>query len=348
VINLSAGTRENLTLNGRLDINQGDYTFTFQSIKRKFKLRENVSNYLQWNGDPYDATLKVTAEYLAEKVRFSDLGLNSSNAYSNVINTGVRQFVGDVLVIAKMSETLKKPKIEFDIALPANSPIINDADAATVLSLIKRDENELNKQVSLLVVFNSFGPLSSTRNALWNPGKTAVEGIVVNSFSSFISAQLTRQFSNLIQNVLKDPTLRVNFSASVYSGSNLGDNNLNTTTTFLNRSNLAFSINKSYFNERLTFIVGSSVDFGLNNTVAASAGGNLQFLPDVTAQLKLTPDGKFLLNFFYRQNTSYVGTTTTTIGKQSRSGASISYRKEFDSFDELFRKKKKTPLPADT
>ena len=45
VLDMRVGTNENLSLNGRLDIDKGDYTFTFQSIKRKFKLREGEANY---------------------------------------------------------------------------------------------------------------------------------------------------------------------------------------------------------------------------------------------------------------------------------------------------------------
>ncbi|HEY4149537.1 MAG TPA: hypothetical protein VGM41_11435, partial [Chitinophagaceae bacterium] len=347
IIDLHAGTRDNLTLNGRLDITKGDYTFSFQSIKRRFNLRENASNFLKWNGDPYDATVNVSTEYKAERVRFSDLGLGSNTAYSSVINTNVLQYQGDVLVIANIGNTLKKPSIDFDIELPPTSTLANDPDAATVLQLITRDKNELNKQVSLLVVFNSFGPLSSTRNIAWNPGQKVFEGIVVNSISGVISNALTKQFSSLFQNLLKDPTFHFNVSASLYSSSNLAD--ISNQNNFLNRSSLTFSINKSYFNERLNFIVGSALDFGFTNTAAANANNNLQFLPDVTAQLKLTPDGKFMLNFFYRQNTSYVGSLgSTTIGKQSRSGISISYRKEFDSLDDLFRKKRQEPPRADT
>ncbi|MBS1565566.1 MAG: translocation/assembly module TamB domain-containing protein, partial [Bacteroidetes bacterium] len=342
-LDLRAGTRENLTLNGRLDIDRGDYTFSFQSIKRRFSLRQNANNFLVWNGDPYNAQLNVSAEYTAPNVRFSDLGLNSNTSYMSAIDPSVRNFVGDVVVIAEIKNTLKTPKINFKIALPGNSVLANNPDAATVLSLITRDENELNKQVSLLVVFNSFGPLSTTRNANFNIAQRGLfEGIVVNSLSSFFSATLTRQFSNLLQTVLKDPTIRVNISANFYNGNNLSD--LTTQSTFLNtyRSNFALSINKSYFNERLTFMVGSALDVGFNNAAAASAGNNLQFLPDVNAQLKLTPDGKFVLNFFYRQNTGYGGTNNNvTLGKQSRSGASISFRKGFDSLSELFKKNPK-------
>jgi hypothetical protein len=135
------------------------------------------------------------------------------------------------------------------------------------------------------------------------------------------------------------PTININ--ASAYSGAALAD--VASQTQFLpDRVNTSFSVNKSYFNERLTFIVGSALDFGLNNTSTANTKNNFQFLPDITAQLKLTSDGKILFNLFYRENRNYL--TSLTTGKQSRSGASISYRKEFETIDELFRKKKKQSL----
>ena len=73
------------------EIDKGDYTFTFQSIKRKFKLREGEANYIQWNDDPYDADINVVAEYTAPNVRFSDLGTNNNPALS-AINTNVKNY----------------------------------------------------------------------------------------------------------------------------------------------------------------------------------------------------------------------------------------------------------------
>ncbi len=339
-IELNAGTRSDLSLKGRFDIDKGDYTFTFQSIKRYFKLREGEGNFIQWNEDPYNAEIFVVAEYRAQNVRFSDLGIN--NTIGKNFNEGVKQYVGDVLVKTTITNKLKDLKFKFNIELPSNNALRNDPDANALLGLIERDENERNKQTSLLIVFNSFGPLTSYSTAGLNVTKSAFEGIVLNSISGFVSNQLTKQFSNVLQNVFKDPSIRFNINASVYSGVALSD--VTTQTSFLpDRTNLNFSINKSYFNERLTVIVGSALDFGLSNTsAAAAAGNNFQFLPDVTFQYKLTPDGKILFNLFYRENRSYLSTALS--GKQSRSGASISFRKEFDSIDELFRSKKKKPV----
>jgi hypothetical protein len=289
ILNMRVGTSENLSLNGRLDIDQGDYTFTFQSIKRKFHLREGESNYISWIDDPYNADINVVAEYTAPNVRFGDL----NNSALSALTTNVKNYVGDVLVKTAITGKLKKLDFKFDIELPPNSALANDPDVVGptgILSIIERDESERNKQSSLLIVFNSFGPLTNS-TGVWNPAATAFQGIFLNSISGVVSNQLSRAFSNVLQNVFKDPSFRININASAYNGTVLTDLASQSTQYLPDRVSTAFSINKSYFNERLTFIVGSALDFGLNSTSAANTRNNFQFLPDVTAQYKLTSDG---------------------------------------------------------
>jgi hypothetical protein len=100
-----------------------------------------------------------------------------------------------------------------------------------------------------------------------------------------------------------------------------------------------FSVAKSVLDERLTFTLGSALDFGLSAQQAAVAP--FQFLPDFTAEWKIKPDGRLLLTLFYRDSYNYIYN-----GKENRSGISISHRREFETLDELFnRKKKKPPVP---
>ena len=71
-----------------------------------------------------------------------------------------------------------------------------------------------------------------------------------------------------------------------------------------------------------------------------------EFLPDITAAYKITPDGRVSLTLFYRDSYNYLGTGNHTLNS---SGSSISYRRDFDRLDELFKKKKKKapkPKPA--
>ncbi len=340
-LQINANTNGDLSLTGRYDINRGNYNFSFESLlKKPFKLRENANNYIQWSGDPFNAMINIDAEYEAENVKFSDLGLdNFGGITGGSVNQNVRNYRGKMLVIANLTGQLMKPDIKFQIELPQNSPLRNDPDAQLLLSSIRKDENELNKQVAFLIVFNSFAPRTASGTQA-NIGGAAFEGIVVGSISGVLSNALSKQFSSVLQNLFNDKSIRVSFDARLYSGSNFLANVGGNNAFNIDRTNLNLSIAKSYLNDRLSFTFASAVDFGLTSA-QVNAAGNLPFLPDITAEWKITPDGRLVLTFFYRDTYNYLGGTGA---RQNRTGASISYRKDFDRIWDLFmprREKKK-------
>lgn len=331
-LKIKAATNGEFNITGRYDIDRGNYNFNFGSVlKKPFRLRENAGNYILWSGNPDDAIINVDAEYEAENVRFSDLGDLANIAQ---VSTNVTRYRGKVIVVANLSEQLMSPNIKFSIELPPSSPIKNDFGVITLLNHIQQDPNELNKQVTFLVVFNSFGPLSASPQA--SLAGTAFEGIVVSSISGMLSNTLSRQFSNVFQRVFNDKSIQVNFNAQLYSGTNF-INSINRNPFNLDRTNVNLSVGKSLFNERLTFTFGSALDFGLTNE-QVTATRNLPFLPDITAEWKITPEGRFLLTFFYRDSYNYLYGPGV---RQNRSGASISYRRDFDNIGELLRNEKK-------
>lgn len=344
-LKMQTGTDGDFSITGRYEIDRGNYNFNFQSLLRKpFRLREGVGNYIQWRGDPYDATIKIDAEYRAENVRFSDLATQQVTA----ANENVRKYRGEVIVVASLTEKLMQPTIQFQIELPSNSPLKDDPDALAILQQIQRDQNELNKQVAFLIVFNSFGPVSTAANQS-GLATLAFEGVVVNSISGILSSVLSRQFSSIFQKIFNDKSIKVNINAQVYSGTNLIDNLNRNGGLNIDRTNLNFNIGKSFLNERLTFSFGSALDIGLS-TQQIQATRNLQFLPDITAEWKLRQDGKLVLTFFYRDSYNYLSGTGA---RQNRSGASISYRRDFEHLGDLFRgdikkKKLRPPLVEDS
>lgn len=333
-LKMRVGTNTNFTMNGRYEIESGYYNFNFQSWKKTFVLLPNRESSITWNGDPYGAKLNIDAVYQADNVRFSDL--LSSGGFI-VDDNNVRSYRGRVDVIAKISQNLVSPRIDFSIELPETSPIRNNFQAQLLFETIQRDDAELHKQVSYLILFNTFGPLTAAGSQSNNSGafaNAAFESLVVSSISGFLSSVLTNEFSKLLQNVFNDRTLKVNLSASLYSGTNIAGIS-NTQMMLPDRTNVNFNVSKSYLNERLTFVVGSAIDFGIN----AAQTSTFQFLPDVNAEYKLTPDGKFRINFFYRNNWSYIASSAL-----QRSGVSLSYRREFDRYSEFFRRKKRKPF----
>ncbi|HVW60088.1 MAG TPA: translocation/assembly module TamB domain-containing protein, partial [Puia sp.] len=332
---MTVGTNDDLRLNGRYEIDRGNYNFTFQSFIRKpFILKEGVGNYIQWTGNPYDANINITATYRAENVRFSDLGLSTSSGLA-ITSENVKRYRGDIIVTELLSQRLMSPKIDFQIDLPPNSPLKNDPEALLLLQKIQGDANELNKQVATLVGLNTFVPLSSSTSAFDAPG--AATTVVVNSISGILSNYFSRWGYNLLRRIFKDNSLRVNFNTSFYSGAAISD--LDQSRLTPDRTNLNLSITKSVWQEKLTLTLGSAFDIGMGAAQVQAA--SFQFLPDITAEYKITPDGRVILSFFYRDSYNYLSANRT----QNSSGASISYRRDFDRIDELFKKKKKTPRP---
>ena len=96
-------------------------------------------------------------------------------------------------------------------------------------------------------------------------------------------------------------------------------------------------------NERLTFTVGSAFDFGL--TAQQAAYGAVQFLPNVTAEYKLTESGHVVLRFLNGDTYNYLSGGSRPMNS---SGTSISYRRDFDRLDEIFKKKKNTEATDST
>jgi len=339
-LQMRVGTNEDMSIRGRYIIDRGNYNFSFQSfIKKPFVFMQGADNFIQWTGDPYDADINIQAVYEAENIQFSDLD-NSKTGTSSINNTGkARTYRGPVWVVTTLKDKLMHPTISFELQLPPNSEIRNDASAYLTLLQINQEPSELNKQVAFLLVFNSFGPLNNSGGIY--TANDAVGGIFVSSISSYISNSLSTQFSNYFQRVFKDKSLRVNFNTALYNGSAL-ENQADQTTTY-DRTNLNLSVIKSFLKDRLTFTVGSALDFGITPTQTTSA--STQFLPNVTAEYKLTENGNVVLTFFYRDSYNYLSIGSHTMNS---SGTSISYRRDFDRLDEIFKKKKKADINAES
>jgi TamB, inner membrane protein subunit of TAM complex len=334
VLQMRVGTNEDMSIRGRYVIDRGNYNFSFQSfIKKPFVFMQGADNYIQWTGDPYDADINVQAVYEAENIQFSDL--KDASRSGSALNTGkIKTYRGPVWVVATLKDKLMHPTISFEIQLPPNSEMRNDAGAGFVLSQINNDPSELNKQVAFLLVFNSFGPMN-TSGAAYTANDAGLS-IVVSSISGYISNELSTQFSTYFQRIFKDKSIRVNFNTAVYNGTALETTTTSqTSSTDYDRTNLNLSVIKSFMNERLTFTVGSALDIGLTPQQAANA--SVQFLPNVTAEWKLTDNGRLVLTFFYRDSYNYISVGNHIMNS---SGTSISYRRDFDNFDEIFKKKK--------
>lgn len=328
-LRIHAGTVDNLTMNGRYEIQSGSYDFEFQSfIKKPFILRENANSFIEWNGDPYNAKMSIEALYIAERVRLGDL-VGAQN-----LGGSVQGYQGDVYVIAKLNGKLTKPDINFRIDFPAGSQVKNDETFNQFLSKLERDDNEMIKQVTYLIVFGSFAPYGEGRKIQAN-----LATLGYNTLSDLFSKQINNVVSNILYKLTGDHSLKFDVSTSFYSSGNLFSGNV-TATNSIDRQKVNFKIGKSLLNNKVIVTFGGDLDFrSLGGSSSTSQQlGNLQWLPDLTVEVILSQDRKIRGIVFSRNN---LDITAGAVGRLSRQGASLSYRKDFDSFS-IFRKNKKT------
>jgi len=341
-LNIHSATDEPLTLNGNFDIEDGSYLFTFQSFfKRPFELRKGSDNFIRWNGDPNDATIHFDAQYTAENVSFAPLASSLPGVDSRAQTT--RE---NVNVIVTMSGRLLQPKFDFKLDFPSSSITISDPVLAFNLTQIENNPNELNKQVTYLIVFNSFSPVGSPGNTSTASAATASGGLTsafnelaYNTISSLLFNELNKQFSNVLAQIFKDDKLKVSLSGSVYN------RNLVTTTSSndfqINTGNVNLTVSRAVFNNRLVITAGSTLDIPFTNQ--STIQQTFRFLPDVTAEWLINDKGTIRATFFYRQNLDFItgNTNTSTSTITTRIGGGFGYRKEVDHIGELFRGKKK-------
>ncbi len=333
-LKIHAGTIDDLTIKGRYDIQGGSYDFNFQSfIKKPFILREEANSFIEWNGDPYNAKMHVQALYVAENVRLGDLvgGQNLSGT--------IQGYQGNVYVIADLSGDLKQPAIHFLLDFPTGEQIKNDETFNQFLSKLEKDDNEMLKQVTYLIVFGSFAPYGEGRNIGVN-----FTTLGVNTISELIAKQVNNLVSNVLYRITGDRSLQFDVSTTVYNSSNLFNGNV-TATNVIDRQKVNFKLGKSLFNNKVIVTFGGDLDFRMgSNTATSQQLGNLQWLPDLTVEIILSKDRKLRAIIFSRNN---LDITAAAVGRRNRQGASISYRKDFENFfSKPPQKTAKNPLPA--
>lgn len=296
-LNIRVGTKEPLTIRGNYEITEGEYTFNFQTVlKRYFTIVKGSS--INWNGDPYLAQINIDAKYIAE-----DVNLKS-------ISPSLRQ-KGNLTIIAHLKGVLNKPDISFDFALPPN--IEKDFIAEKKLEDLKNDKNEQLKQVASLLLLNTF----VTGNESFLTGDNTL-GVAANTIGQVLSNALNSTFSKFLQKALNDNTISTYFDVN----SSL---DLKNSASQLQGA-AKFGITKSYFNNKLVISLGGNLDY--NNPYVANT--NLLLTPDFTAEWLLSKDGKLRIVGFRRTNIDY------TFGQRNRQGISLTYKSDFDRFSDLF------------
>ncbi len=327
-LKIHAGTSDPLTIRGRYNIDRGNYDFNFQSFIRKpFVLLANAGNYIEWNGDPFRADVHIDAQYTAERISMSELVGN------NNFSGAVKAYRGDVYVIAQLRDKLNLPSIKFKLDFPQGSPIRTDNEFTAFLNRIEKDDNEILKQVSFLIVLGSFAPTGNNgNNNIANP--YMITSLGVNTISQVLTKEVNKAVSNILYKITGDKSLRFDLGTSLYSSNTLLDASSGVTTNSnkLDRTRVNLKLGYAFANNNVIVTLGSDLDFNVGNTTSFQ-NGNFQWLPDFNIKFILTKDRKLSAIIFTKNSLDISG---STFGRRNRQGVSISYQRDFD---ELFAKK---------
>ena len=311
-LNISAGTKDPLTIRGRYNIEEGEYTFNFQTfLKTPFSLQQG---YIEWQGDPYLAMLNIDAIYRADNVNLSNIPTS----------TGFTNAKGDVNIIFKLRGTLKEPTPAFEFQFPFDNPLKSDPIANEYIKTrYEADKNELNKQVTSLLLFNTF---MSTDQSLLSSNNTT--NFVTKSVGQLLSSTLSSSLNNWLQKLLK--TNAVN----LYTNINTADFNFQRNNTQRELQNVGnFGVKTTFLNNKLLVNVGGNVDYRVGQAVSNS-NSNFLFTPDVSFEYLITPEGRLRVIGFNRSDADPGDLAGVT--RRNRTGIQLSYRKDFDTFAEFF------------
>ena len=323
-LKIRAGNIEPLTMRGKYNIEKGKYDFNFQSFIRKpFELIPEAGNYIEWTGNPYEADIHVDARYTAERVSLNELVGNAN--FSNA----VKSYRGNVFVIAALRNKLARPDIQFTLAFPSGNPISTDNEFSQFISRLERDDNEIIKQVSFLIVFNSFAPVG------FNTGNSnnaySVTTIGINSISQLLTKEINKSVTNLLNKVTGDQSLRFDIGSKVYNSGNLLDptgSGIAINSNKIDRQRVNLKFGRSFLNDKIIVNLGGDFDFNLRSA-SSIENNNFQWLPDVNIEFVLTKDRKLRAIVFNRNSLDIIG---GSMGRRNRQGVSISYRKDFENF----------------
>jgi len=316
---LNAGVDESgkLGITGVYNLKDGQYTLVYSVLKRKFNLVDGST--ITFAGDPLQAEANVIAHYEVEASPRDLLGneiSENSASLGGAFNSKI-----PFIVILKIKGPIMKPIISFDIKPKENTSGVNSnlIDAIdNKLAQFRTDESAMNKQVFALLILRRF--IGERSNDFFAGVGNTANSAVKQSVSQFLSDAVEQIAADLIKGV--DISLDVNNYEE--EGNKQND-----------RTDVSLGLSKRLLNDRLTVMVGKSFTVDGDDPVAKTqTNNNLQFLPDLTTNYKLTKDGRYNVKA-YRKN-QYEAIVD---GYFIETGLVLSLSMNYTRINELFKKR---------
>ncbi len=187
---------------GPYTVERGLYKLSIQELIRKdFELRPG--GRVNFNGDPLDADLDISATYTVPSVSLSDLNIGNSFSQNSV----------RVNCILNVEGKVSAPQISFDLDLPT----VNEDEKQMVRNLISSEE-DMNMQILYLLGVGRF--YTYNYNSSEMASGQSQSSVAMNSF---LSNTLSSQLNNIISSAMGSSnwTFGTNFSTGIEGWSDM-------------------------------------------------------------------------------------------------------------------------------
>jgi TamB, inner membrane protein subunit of TAM complex len=311
-----------LELKGNYEITKGDYLFTLYNVVNKnFKVNKGR---IEWTGDPLNANIDLVTEY-QQGLSAAPYSFISEYIQRGDPSEGEARKPTPVKLQMMLKGQLLQPEISFALGFPnLTGQIKNITD--TKLALIAQEPNELNRQVFGLVMMGSFLPADVFLQQGLETGTAAIS----NTFTQLLSNQLSIYISQLLSDVLTKKGyvsgVDFNFNYLRHDASNAD------LRSFSTGNEIQVRFKNQLFNDRLSVQVGGNF---INNTTESGDQTGYYFLGDVILEYSISQDQRFKVRAYRTPEQSLEG-------NRYRTGLGVTYRQEFDSFQEFLNGLRKT------
>lgn len=292
-LTMKVNTEGEFNMDGAFEITDGNYLFTAQNVfNKKFNVKQG--GRIIWSGDPYDAKLNLEAVYPL----YADIRevINEENSVKVPVH-----------VLMKMQGSLLEPNIQLEIELP-NMSSSDIPQVASYLKTITYDEQELNKQVFSLMLFNRFAPTGG-----FLTGQDAASLGVTTSISEMLSNQLNYWLSRAVNDKLS-----VNLGTTNFKDVNL-------------------LVSAKLFNDRVIIERDGNLVSTDSNLTLGNLSVIIKLLPRANNSLgPLNRGNELVLEVFNRESVD-----SELYNNNSQTGLGIFYKKDFDKLRNIFKSKKR-------
>lgn len=295
-INLSIDNLNQIRMSGQYVISSGQYNFVLNPIKKLFEIDEGSN--ITWTGSPYDANLDIKAYY---KVNASLDELNKDQIGGSTVTKS------EVRCVLNISQTLSSPNIQLDIEVPNVSE-----SGKEVLSKIRSDKDELQKQFFTLLVFNRFQGVGGSSNGSYGG----------------VAEVITQQINAALDQLSKDVKMNVGYNDNTVTGD----------------KNFQFGMQRAY-GAKQNIVLKTSLGVS-NNTSSGTAQSSL--IGSFNLEYLINDEGTFRVSIFNESNDK--GILSNKDKGEFTQGIGLHYEESFNNITEsriieffanIFRKKNK-------